>query len=111
MSGKVNHNGNSIGARNKYVILLRVPSGQDRSRGVLASSSPAPLPSPPAPTLPTAPLASCRLDTEVQSTTAETPASVLESTAVAAETAADAAAASLTMNDSTGVISERAVLA
>ena len=108
MSGKVNQSGKRMGARNKYVNCLRVPSGQDRSRGLLASSSsPATPLSPP----PTAPLASCRLDAEVQSTTAEMPASVFERAAVAADTAADAAVASLTMKDSTGVISERAVLA
>jgi hypothetical protein len=76
----------------------------------MTSSSPFPAPSPPPSILPIAPLTSCRFDIEVQSTTAETPASVLESTAVAADTEADAAAASLTMNDSTGVISERPVL-
>lgn len=106
MSGRVNHNGHKIGARNRYVNCLRVPSGQDRSRGFVASSSP--LPSP-ASALPTAPFASGRLEIDVQSTTAETPASVFERMAVAAETDADAAVASLTMNDSTGVISDRAL--
>lgn len=110
MSGKVSHSGHNMGARNKYVNCLRVPSGQDRSRGLMTSSSPLPPPSPAPSVPPMAPLTSCRFDIEVQSTTAETPASVFVSTAVAAETEADAAVASLTMNDSTGVISERPVL-